>query len=141
MQTDYTLRVLMFLGVTGDRLVTIKEIAETYDISKNHLMKIVHQLSLQGYIETTRGKNGGMRLKKEPQQINIGKLVRKTEPDMSIVECFMNQGTCRLEGGCELTGVMAEALGAFLSVLDKYTLADLLKQPKKLSALLAVTEQ
>ena len=86
--TDFSLRVLIYLAVQGDRLSTIKEIAESYDISKNHLMKIVHQLNRKGYIETVRGKNGGMRLQMAPRDINIGILVRETEEDLNIVECF-----------------------------------------------------
>ncbi|PCI62706.1 MAG: Rrf2 family transcriptional regulator [Kordiimonadales bacterium] len=141
LQTDYSLRVLMLLGVTGDRLVTIKEISETYDISKNHLMKVVHHLSVLGYLDTVRGKNGGMRLGREPSEVGIGALVRQTEPDMALVQCFPGgtKGGCRLETGCQLNGVLGEALAAFLAVLDKYTLADLLAQPALLSGLLGVS--
>lgn len=136
LQTDYSLRVLMYLGVTGDRLVTIKEISEKYDISKNHLMKVVHQLSQHGYLETVRGKNGGMKLGLEPAEIGVGALVRKTEPDLAVAQCFMEKGGCRLEPGCRLSGVLGEALAAFLAVLDKYSLADLLINPSSLSGLL-----
>lgn len=139
LQTDYSLRVLMYLGVTRDKLVTIKEISECYGISKNHLMKVVHQLSLLGYLDTTRGKNGGMRLKLEPEAVSLGALVRKIEPDMSIVECFMERSCCRVEPGCRLSGIMSEALSAFLAVLDKYTLADLLANPRGLASLLGVS--
>ncbi|MBL4788502.1 MAG: Rrf2 family transcriptional regulator [Kordiimonadaceae bacterium] len=140
LQTDYSLRVLMLLGVTGERLVTIKEISETYDISKNHLMKVVHHLSGLGYLDTVRGKNGGMRLGREPSEVRIGALVRQTEPDMALVQCFPGgtKGGCRLEAGCQLNGVLSEALAAFLAVLDKYTLADLLAQPALLAGLLGV---
>lgn len=128
----------MYLGVSEHRLVTIKEISECYDISKNHLMKVVHQMSQLGYIHTVRGKKGGIRLGLEPEAIGIGVLVRKIEPDMSIVECFMEKGCCRVEPGCRLSGILSEALSAFLAVLDKYTLADLLANPKGLSSLLGV---
>lgn len=86
--TDYSLRVLIFLGLEKDRLCTIQEISESYNISSNHLMKVVHALNKKGYIETVRGKNGGMRLRMEPNEIRIGVLVREMEPDMSLVECF-----------------------------------------------------
>lgn len=95
-------------------------------------------MSQLGYIHTVRGKNGGMKLGLEPEAIGIGALVRKVEPDMSIVECFMDNGCCRVEPGCRLSGVLSEALSAFLAVLDKYTLADLLANPKGLSSLLGV---
>ena len=127
LQTDYTLRVLMFLGVNRDRLSTIQEISDSYGISKNHLMKVVHQLSKLDYIDTVRGKNGGMRLKLDPKAINLGILVRKTEPDLEIVECFSTGAKCKLKSCCSLTGIMSEALNAFLTTLEKYTLADLLK--------------
>ena len=117
----------MFLGVNRDRLSTIQEISDSYGISKNHLMKVVHQLSKLDYIDTVRGKNGGMRLKLDPKAINLGILVRKTEPDLEIVECFSTGAKCKLKSCCSLTGIMSEALNAFLTTLEKYTLADLLK--------------
>ena len=84
--TDYSLRVLIYLALQQERLVTIQQIADSYDISKNHLMKVVHQLTLKGYIESVRGKNGGLRLHRRPEDINIGVLVRETEQDMNLVE-------------------------------------------------------
>lgn len=124
--TDYALRVLIFLGLKGEELSTIKEIADSYGISKNHLMKVVHHLQQTGYIDTIRGKHGGMRLRLSPEQINVGALVRQTEQDLNIVECFGPDNTCVITPSCELKFVLNDALKAFLSVLDGYTLADLL---------------
>ncbi|MGF2688497.1 RrF2 family transcriptional regulator [Marinobacter sp. DUT-3] len=125
--TDYSMRVLIYLAVQGDRLATIQEIADSYDISKNHLMKVVHQLNKKGYIETIRGKNGGMRLHMAPEDINIGVLVRETEQDMNIVECFSSGAACRITPVCGLKSMFGEALKAFLETLDKYTLADVVQ--------------
>jgi len=124
--TDFSLRVLIYLAVQGDRLSTIKEIAESYDISKNHLMKIVHQLNRKGYIETVRGKNGGMRLQMAPRDINIGILVRETEEDLNIVECFSAKDACKISPVCGLRGMFGEAMDAFLKTLDQYTLEDVI---------------
>ena len=121
--TDYTLRTLMYLGVNRDRLVTIQDIADVHDISRNHLMKIVYQLSVAGIIETVRGRNGGMRLKKEPKNINIGKLIRTTETDFFMVECFDRiNNKCILTPTCRLRGLLHEATDAYLEILDGATL-------------------
>lgn len=135
-QTDYSLRVLMYLGLTGDRLVTIQEISECHNISKGHLMKIVRHLGQLGYIKSSRGKNGGLRLGPDPAAINIGIVVRKTEPDLALVDCLHKAGSCRLELGCKLSSILEEALSCFLSALDRYTLADLLQNPSGISSLL-----
>ena len=129
--TDYSLRVLIYLSAQGDRLATIQEIADSYDISKNHLMKVVHQLNKKGYIETVRGKNGGMRLHMAPEDINIGILIRETEQDLNIVECFSSKNACKITPVCGLKGMFNEALKAFLEVLDKYTLADVIRDPHR----------
>ena len=126
--TDYSLRVLIYLAMPGDQLATIQEIADSYDISKNHLMKVVHQLNKKGYIETVRGKKGGMRLRMAPSDINVGILVRETEQDLSIVECFSSKNTCRITPVCGLKSMFGEALNAFLEALDKYTLADIIQE-------------
>lgn len=125
--TDYALRVLMYLGRKGDDLSTIKEIASRYGISENHLMKVVHQLGRHGYITTIRGRQGGLRLAAAPDAINIGEVVRATEDDLRIVECFDSRSnTCPIAGVCGLAGTFDEALAAFLAVLDRKTLADVL---------------
>ncbi|WP_286220704.1 RrF2 family transcriptional regulator [Marinobacter apostichopi] len=125
--TDYSLRVLIYLAVQGDRLATIQEIADSYEISKNHLMKVVHQLNKKGYIETIRGKKGGMRLLMAPTEIRVGVLVRETEQDLSIVECFTSKNACKIAPVCGMKGMFGDALEAFLQVLDKYTLADVIQ--------------
>ena len=125
--TDYSLRVLIYLAMQGDRLATIQEIADSFEISKNHLMKVVHQLNKKGYIETVRGKKGGMRLHMNPGDINVGILVRETEQDLSIVECHSGKNSCKITPVCGVKDMLGEALHAFLSVLDKYTLADVIQ--------------
>ena len=127
--SDYSLRVLMYLGVQDDRLVTIAEIAAVHDISKAHLMKVVHQLGLNGHIETIRGKGGGMRLARSPRDIVVGDVIRQSESDFALAECFGGQSSCRILGGCGLPSILNEALSAMFLVLDGYTLADLLRTP------------
>ncbi|MCP3762143.1 Rrf2 family transcriptional regulator [Domibacillus sp. A3M-37] len=125
--TDYSLRMLVFLGAKEEgELSNIREIADAYNISKNHLMKVTHELGKLGYIETIRGRNGGIRLAKNPLDINIGEVVRKTEDDFHLVECFVDPGRCVITPICGLRHVFAEALQAFMSVLDRYTLNDFL---------------
>lgn len=124
--TDFSLRVLMYVGLKGEELSTIREIAESYDISRNHLMKVVQELNNKGYITAIRGKNGGLRLKQRPEDINIGALVRDTEQDMVLVDCFAGGSGCAITPACQLKHIFAEALEAFFRTLDKYTIADLL---------------
>lgn len=140
--TDYSLRTLIYLGLHRDRLVTIQEIAEVYGISKNHLMKVVHQLGLAGTVETVRGRNGGLRLNKEPEEINLGQVVRGTEPDFTMVECFNRKtNTCILAPACELKSVLRKATSAYFDVLDGVTLAQLLRGPSGLRRLTGVQLQ
>src|SRR5690606_31820486 len=122
--TDYSLRVLMYVALKNDGLSTIGEIADSYGISKNHLMKVVQELNIKGYITAIRGKNGGLRLAGPAEAINIGQLVRATEQDLALVECFSGGQHCVITPACELKKVFAEALEAFFAVLDQYTLAD-----------------
>jgi len=136
--TDYSLRVLLYLGVRdNNKLSNIKEIAEAYNISKNHLMKIIHELGKLGLIETIRGRNGGIRLAQLPKDINIGKVVRQTEEDFHIVECFDREGNfCAISPVCKLKNVLHEAMQAFIKVLDQYTLEDLIQNKDELNLLL-----
>ena len=140
--TDYSLRALIHLGLNRDKLVTIQEIADTYGISKSHLMKVVHHLGLAGYVDTIRGRSGGLRLKREPEDINIGDVVRRTEPDFNMAECFNRErSTCTLAPVCELKNVLRRATAAYLDVLKDVTLADLLRNENKLRKLSLVQFQ
>ena len=130
--TDYSLRVLIYLAVKGEDSATIAEIADSYGISKNHLMKVVQELSRKGYLFACRGKNGGLRLKIRPADINVGELVRAMENDLALAECLGRNNQCILTPACTLQALFAEALEAFLGVLDGYTLEDIL--PAKRSA-------
>ena len=136
--TDYSLRVLIQLALRPDKLVTISEIARAYRISEHHLMKVVHQLGVAGYIETVRGHGGGMRLAKKPTEIVVGDVVRHTEPDLGLVDCFRTPNSCAIEPACALSGILGEALEAFLAVLDRHTLADLIAKRVPLAHLLNV---
>jgi len=123
--TDYSLRVLIYLGLNQDRRTTISEISEAYDISRNHLVKVVHQLSSNGWITTIRGKSGGMHLAFPPHQINIGTIIRQTEPHMNLLECFDNPNDkCVISPACSLKRTLHQARKAFMDVLDQHTLAD-----------------
>lgn len=129
MMTDYALRLLMHVGREGGRLCTIAEVAAAQGLSEAHLMKITHQLGLAGWLETVRGKGGGMRLAMAPEAINLGAVVRSVEPDFALVECLSpdsHASQCRLDGRCRLTGIFRGALEGFLAHLDAHTLADVL---------------
>jgi len=134
--SDYALRVLIYLGVHEGELATVGGIAGAYGISANHLTKVVHHLGQQGYIETSRGKGGGMRLARSPERINLGELVRGAE-EQPLVECFDRAAsTCRIESACALRGILGEALESFFAVLDRHTLADLVRPGRKLAKVL-----
>lgn len=123
--TDYSLRVLIYLGANPEKRVTITEISEAYGISRNHLVKTVHNLSTHGWITTIRGKSGGMHLAFPPAQINIGAVVRQTEPHMNLLECFDKENnTCVITSTCTLKRALYQARKAFMDVLDSYTLED-----------------
>lgn len=124
--TDYSLRVLMYVAVNQERLVSIKEVSEVFDISKNHLMKIVHELGKGGYLQTVRGKNGGFRLGRPAKEINLGELIHYTEDDIAIVECFEKDNqNCKIVSQCILSGVLQMAMDAFFNVLNRHYLSDL----------------
>lgn len=125
--TDYSLRVLIYVALKGDARSTIAEIAERYAISRNHLMKVVQELNRQGYLQTIRGKQGGLLLGCSPRDINIGVLVRATEQDLALVECLGDDNRCLVTPACRIRSVLDEALTAFFQVLDSYTLADMLE--------------
>lgn len=134
--TDYTLRVLIYLGIHqhDDRLATISDVATAYGISENHLMKIVHHLAKRGYVETTRGKGGGMRLARAPEQVNLGDVVRDAEDDPVIAKCSQQYNTTNLIApACTLAEILGQAMRAFFDKLDSHTLADLLEQRKNLT--------
>ncbi len=124
--TDYALRTLIYLGAGAGRLSTIAEIADSFAVSKTHLMKVVNRLGRQGYVDAVRGKGGGIRLARAPAEIGVGAVVRATEEDLAVMGCLATTGFCRIEGCCVLRRALREATLAFLQVLDGYTLADLL---------------
>lgn len=136
--TDFSLRVLIYLALNPDRRPTIAEIAQRYGISKAHLMKVVYQLGLKGYVETVRGKGGGLTLAKRLEDITVGEIVRQTEPDMALVACFdPEQPVCVIAPACRLKGKLGEARAAFLKVLDDCTLAEVMGNRSALEGLLA----
>lgn len=126
--TDFGLRVLIYLALHPDRLVTINELAEFFAISKNHLVKVVHNLGMKGFIRTMRGKGGGICLASPPNQINVGRVVRELEGHFQMAECFnpARQGLCAIQSQCGLTALLNSAVGQFLRVLDDAVLSDLL---------------
>lgn len=129
--TDYALRVLIYLAVNADRLVTIAEVSERFDISRSHLMKIANHLVRDGFVDGLRGKGGGLRLAHAPEAINIGAVVRSMERGMALVECFGTDSQCLLTPDCRLKGVLGRALEAFLQALDGVSLAELVDKPQR----------
>ena len=128
--SDYALRVLMYAECAGDRLVTIDEISEAYGISRAHLMKVVNALTRAGFLTATRGRSGGLKLAKPAHKIVLGDVVRSTETNFDLVECFSTGNQCVITGCCRLPRVLNEALQAFIEVLDGYTLANVALKPK-----------
>jgi Rrf2 family nitric oxide-sensitive transcriptional repressor len=128
--SDYALRVLMYAEAANDRLVTIDEMASSYEISRAHLMKVVNSLTRAGYLTAVRGRSGGLKLAKPAEKINLGEVVRQTEPDMNLVECFSTGNQCVINGCCRLPAVLRQALKAFLNELDQHTLASVALKPK-----------
>ena len=135
--TDYSLRVLIYLGTHRDQRAAVGEIATAYGISKNHLMKVISFLVDEGYVDTTRGRGGGVWLKLEPERIRIGDVVRKSEAGSVLVECFSpDTSECRIESACMLRSAFHKAAQAFYAVLDTYTLADLITNRRVIVRLL-----
>ena len=138
--SDYALRVLMRLALQPERLATIADIAKDYGISENHLRKVVHRLGVAGFIQTVRGKNGGLKLGRPPGEINVGQVVRRMEPDIELLPCFKAADARVLTPACELRDVLRDARDAFLAVLDDCTLVDLVRPCRRLSALFGLKE-
>ncbi len=138
LHTDYALRVLMYVAVKGEALSTIAEIVERFDIPKGHVMKVVHHLAQKGYLHTIRGKKGGMRLARKPNQVVVGTVVRDMEQELGVLGCLQNaRGYCRIEECCLLRNALRDAMNAFLATLDRYTLQDLVR-PRGLARLLKI---
>jgi Rrf2 family nitric oxide-sensitive transcriptional repressor len=136
--TDFSLRVLMYVALHPERRPTIAEIASRYGISKNHVMKVVHQLGVAGYIETVRGRDGGMRLARPAADIVLGEVVRRTEPDLALAPCLDPvNAACVITPACKLRRALHQARSAFLAVLDDYSLADLVDNRDALRDLFA----
>lgn len=127
--SDYALRLLMYAAARKDRLITIEETAELYGISRAHLMKVANQLTRAGFLKAVRGRSGGLAIARSPERIRLGDVLRATEPDFALVECFRPENSCLITSRCRLRGVLHEALAAFSDTLDRYTLADLLLAP------------
>ena len=137
--TDYSLRVLIYLGLKDDGRVTIREISEAYGISRNHLMKVVSLLTRMGYLDARRGPGGGIALARPAEEINVASVVRDMEDDLNLVECFCKGGTCIIKPVCELKSILSQAPNAYLETLEDYTLTDLLQPKAELSRVLGMT--
>lgn len=138
--TDYSLRLLMYIALHQGKLCTIEEVSRGYNISKNHLMKVAHELGMKGFIEAIRGRGGGLRLAKPADQIRVGDVVMSTEPDFTLVECFdHHKNKCVITPVCKLIAVIAEAERAFLVTLNQYTIADMIVEPHVLKKFLIPT--
>lgn len=139
--TDYALRILVYAAARPDERCLTADVASAYGISRHHVVKVVNGLQHLGYIETTRGRAGGFTLAHAPEHIRVGDVVRRTESSM-LVECFdRHTNTCPLAQACGLKGALAEAFAAFLAVLDRYSIADMVARPQWASALMALTPQ
>ncbi|MGB3877070.1 MAG: Rrf2 family transcriptional regulator [Shinella zoogloeoides] len=139
LHTDYALRMLIYLATRRDGACTVNDVAGAYGLSRNHLLKVAQTLRDLGLVETTRGRAGGIRLARAPREIGVGALVRATEEEFSLAECMQAGGrACAISPACRLKGMLHEALGAFLSVLDKYTLADIVRDRASLGPLLGI---
>ncbi|MCC7274847.1 MAG: Rrf2 family transcriptional regulator [Alphaproteobacteria bacterium] len=137
--TDYALRTLIHLGARDGRLATIAEVAGAFGVSRTHLMKVVNELARQGYVETVRGKGGGIRLARPAAEIVVGAVVRDTEDDLAVMGCLARPGFCPIEGCCVLRRALRDATQAFLRTLDDYTLADLLVPRARIARSLGFT--
>lgn len=134
--TDYAMRVLIHLAARPDELCSIGEISRAYGISQNHLMKVVNDLAREGFIASSRGRSGGIRLGRPAGEINVGAVVRHTEEGFELVDC----GSCVIAPACGLNGILNQALAAFMAVLDRYTLADLSVRKAELRGLFGIAD-
>jgi Rrf2 family transcriptional regulator, nitric oxide-sensitive transcriptional repressor len=134
--SDYSMRVMMYLGLQHGQLATISDIAQAYRISENHLTKVVHHLAQHSYVETVRGKGGGLRLARAPNTVNIGEMIRNCEGEAGLLPCLDEEDTCCIQPSCKLMGILREAQVAMFAVLDQYTLSDLLCQQEPLARIL-----
>lgn len=132
--SDFALRLLMYAAAHEDRLVTIEEASRVFKISRAHLMKITNTLTRTGFLKAVRGRSGGLTLAKPARKIRVGDVIRATEPDFALVECFAAGDQCVITRSCRLRGILDEGLDAFNAVLDKYTLADLMLRPRDFGA-------
>jgi Rrf2 family transcriptional regulator, nitric oxide-sensitive transcriptional repressor len=140
LHTDYALRMLIYMAARPDGPCTVNDVAEAYGLSRNHLLKVAQTLRDLGIVETSRGRAGGVRLAKAPETIGIGALVRATETEFSLAACMQaeSDACCAISPACRLKGMLHEALAAFLAVLDKYTLADIVRNRAQLGPLLGL---
>lgn len=134
--SDYSMRVMMYLGLQHGQLATISDIARAYAISENHLTKVVHNLALRGYVETVRGKGGGLRMVRDPSTVNVGEMIWASEGETGLLPCLNSENECCIQTSCKLMGILREAQTALFEVLDKYTLADLLLEEAPLAHIL-----
>jgi len=137
--TDYSLRVLIYLGLKDNSRVTIREISDAYGISRNHLMKVVSLLTRMGYLDARRGPGGGIALARPPGEIILANVIRDMEDDLNLVECFCEDGTCVIKPMCNLKSALSQALAAYLDTLERYTLLDLIKPKNQLTEILGMT--
>jgi Rrf2 family nitric oxide-sensitive transcriptional repressor len=137
--TDYSLRVLIYLGLKDNGRVTIREISDAYGISRNHLMKVVSLLTRMDYLDARRGPGGGIALARPPAEINVADVVRDMEDDLNLVECFCDGGSCVIKPMCKLKIALDKALKAYLETLEQYTLSDLLEPRNELTRVFGMT--
>jgi Rrf2 family transcriptional regulator, nitric oxide-sensitive transcriptional repressor len=132
LHADYALRVLVYLGTHPDRVITTKEISDSYGISKNHLVRVIHTLAKSELVRIQPGRTGGIRLARDPGAIRLGDVVRQAEPNMRLVECFTpSTNTCPIAAACALKGMLNDALSAFLEDLNRHTLEDVIRRSGK----------
>ena len=127
--SDYALRMLMYAASAGDRLITIEESARVFGVSRTHLNKVANTLTRGGFLKAVRGRSGGLALARLPETIRIGDVIRLTEPDFALVECFATGNQCVISRSCKLAGLLGEAMANFQATLDQHTLADIVLAP------------